>query len=166
MIPSHKKHTKKSLISQLLICLALLSFGMYFSIIGIDVVSEGRASMKWPQTKGVIESSRIVRMDDKQIKYQIEMKYKYEVKGESYTNGRFSLNSYPTRSARTNADIVNPLPAGKEVTVYYNPENPVISVLQPGTNSITFIPAALGFLLIVISIGKVLIWYHEVRKRL
>jgi len=163
MIPDHKKPT--SFIIHLLSSLAFLSLGIYVSIIGFDIVSEGRASMEWPQTKGIIESSKIVRMDDKHIKYQIEMNYRYEVKGESYKNGRISLNSYPTRSARTNADIVNPYPVGKEVTVYYNPENPVISVLRPGISSITFIPVVIGFGLIVISIASLLARYRETRKR-
>ena len=103
------------------------------------LVFNGYRQMKatgFPVVTGTITHSEVtVHHGDDSTTYGIDVKYDYEVAGGQYegTQYRYGQMSSSDNWART---VVDSLPVGKEVDVYYNPTEPSDSVLvvgvQPG----------------------------------
>jgi hypothetical protein len=102
---------------------------------------EGNRSKEWPHAVGVIHSTKIIerarssKFGDGSWHIPIIVYY-YQVGAIDYTNSRVVFASYrPNFGYGNQAEaeaIVNRYPAGKQVTVYYEPSNPGDSVLEPG----------------------------------
>jgi hypothetical protein len=122
---------------------------------------KAKASNNWPSVYGVIEASAVdTRYSDtmltttpqqtcksrsyistrssssrrnKSWHYDFKVRYRYSVNGRNYQNGRYcfcarysSITSYPIDA------LVDRYPRGKEVLVYYNPQQPSESTLLRG----------------------------------
>ena len=90
-------------------------------------------SLHWPQAQGVITSSRLVPGHFKQIKgYRPEIQYRYQVGGTEYLGSRrsFSRPNLATRAA--SESVIDAYPAGRTVTVFYDPKDPAFALLEPG----------------------------------
>ena len=115
-------------------------------------------SLSWPSTEGVIISRRILA---KRIKEYDEdyytiingfIRYEYQVDGitfSSLTVNVIDTHSYPYETALR-------YPEGKEVQVFYDPQDPARAVLEPGwvfsRQVVEFFPTiffVLGFSLLV-----------------
>ena len=107
--------------------------GILFSDIPTMIVSPG-----WPTTDGTIISRRIVGQRFKQYddtfytNFDVYIRYQYSVSGISYSS--LSVNAIDTPFYPSS--IANRYPAGKDVIVYYNPNDPSEAVLEPGFVSI------------------------------
>lgn len=87
--------------------------------------------------------------------YQVSIAYTYQVMGQSYQGNQLAFGSegtgYSTRSAAEN--VAARYPAGSEVTIYYDPEDPVKAVLERKYNpvgatlSVIFGLAGLGMII-------------------
>ena len=115
-------------------------------------IQESKESGTWPSIKGRITRSIIHSeevsfgdRDDSTNNYtpDIDIEYEYEVNGESYTSQRIKIGgvSSSTQSTRikgANISVSNvgglreKYPTGREVDVYYNPNNPKKAVLETG----------------------------------
>ena len=107
-------------------------------------INQDRASESWPEVAGEIITSRIGsstshtsgganKMSSSDTDYSVEVRYRYEVEGQSYEGHRlrFRSNSYDRRSDAEKEQ--RQFPEGKRVLVYYHPEKPGRSVLVRGT---------------------------------
>lgn len=101
----------------------------------IRVISQGRRSMSWPTTEGVIIRS-YVSFDpggDSSETYGPRVGFKYTVLGKEYENYEISYKQEPETNDKGSAEeVIARYPNGKAVKVYYLPKNPQISVLEPG----------------------------------
>jgi hypothetical protein len=110
-------------------------------------IKQDRASESWPLVTGKIITSRIgsstthssrggaSKMSSSDTDYSVELRYIYEVEGQTYQGHRlrFGSNSHDKRSDAQKEQ--RQFPEGKKVPVYYNPEKPGRSVLVRGTSS-------------------------------
>jgi hypothetical protein len=117
-------------------------------------------SRRWPTTNGVITESSIVTVsygtpiqDNTSNTFTSDGRnyriyYTYQVNGQSYeSNGvRFGgwLNSNPWDARATSQRY----PAGKSVTVFYNPRNPRIATLETRVSGLLYILLTIGILAI------------------
>jgi hypothetical protein len=98
----------------------------------------GRASSSWPTTQGeVVYSSLEQKMStdsdgDSSVTYAAKVVYNYQVGGQNLTGDRRRFSEASTSSARRAQEIANRYPVGSQVTVYYDPDNPQVSVLETG----------------------------------
>ena len=124
------------------------------SIAGIVVIIHGynnykksQASKNWPSTEGIIISSEVKQTKHRKsgsssgyrYKYSPKVKFEYYVDDETYTSRRISFADYSSSnrsSAKQIADYYHP---EKEVTVYYDPLEPKVGVLEPGTANMSTI---------------------------
>jgi hypothetical protein len=110
---------------------ALLLLGIVFSDIPTMIMSQG-----WPATEGKIDKSRIVgtgiRGWDGEVFVETKayVSYRYIVNGTSYTSS--VVNSIKSPFSLYPRSYATRYPAGKDVTVYYNPKDPSEAVLEPG----------------------------------
>ena len=110
------------------------------TVFGAKQALEMGDSRKWPSTLGVISSSRIAHSTDTDTdsngfrrhydEYEVKVTYSYAVDGMQYQGHRLEIrpteHRYKKHAERELADY----PVGKQVPVYYNPEEPERSVLK------------------------------------
>lgn len=91
-------------------------------------------SPRWPAVDGLVISSELLR-DCKHVGllgkgYHIT--YEYEIAGEQYSSGCVNGLPFPHLTENVARRIVERYPVGKQVKVYYKPENPEDAMLEPG----------------------------------
>lgn len=98
----------------------------------------GRSSASWPTTQGEVvysslEQSMSTDSDgDSSVTYGAKIVYNYQVGGQQLTGDRRVFSESRSSNARRAQEIANRYPVGSTVTVHYDPNNPPVSVLEPG----------------------------------
>ena len=148
--------------SQIIIGSGFLVIGTPIALFGLYFLLLGDQSRAWPSVVGVVESSA-VRLDHdihrrlqsggaaarSRRKHVVEIAYRYEVDGQLYRSTRYSFGSGDTVARARNKEKAHLIarqrfPVGKEIRVFYDPEEPKQSVLAGGLNWGTFVPLVLG----------------------
>lgn len=96
---------------------------------------QGASSPKWPTVTGQVVSSDLQRSRDRQgmVTYRAEVAYKYEVGGQTYASDRvFFGDQLQTSWATGPVREVERYHPGSQVQVFYDPNKPSRSVLEPG----------------------------------
>lgn len=133
--------------------MVLLAFGIATLVYSRSDSRNSRASTDWPTATGVIVSSEMITRSEKNHsdRYSPNIEYEYEVDSIKYEGYQVSY-SFNEESARSVVEsIVKDYPAGKDVEVYYKPEDPGESVLRPG--DVNRLPQVIaGWVTIVLSV--------------
>lgn len=131
-----------------------LLIGLGLTYWGWTILQNARASASWPTADGNITSSEVTRSTDAEggDSYSPEVTYAYNVNDTNITNNtiKFGENSYSSR--RKADEITANYPAGKIVTVYYDPEKHDRSVLEPGVSAGSYIVLGIGIFFILITL--------------
>ena len=110
----------------------------------------------YPETSGRVTRSEVTgRPHDGGTTYHAEIEYAYEVNGIRYHGNRHRYFSGSTGSRRPQEEAVRRYPVGKEVRVFYNPENTGDAVLETGVGGMDL------FVLLVLTpfnLGMLLLW--------
>jgi len=143
-----------SCLSTLLFLGIFLVIGAGLSYWGWTILQNARASASWPTADGVVTHSGVSHTKDSDggDSYSPEITYTYTVDNVDQNNNtiKFGENSY---SDSGKADrIAATYPVGKNVAVYYDPEKPGRSVLEPGVSAGSYIVIGIGVMFIVISL--------------
>tara|TARA_B110000238_G_C16064060_1_gene411894 strand:- start:731 stop:1240 length:510 start_codon:yes stop_codon:yes gene_type:complete len=67
--------------------------------------------------------------------YRFRVEYEFEAEREKYTSDSVSFGSKILKDKHRAEEIIKKYPVGKEVTVYYEKNNPDFSTLEPTKNS-------------------------------
>ena len=119
-----------------LLYLVLFAVLMY---LGIQQAREMGAARQWPSTEGVISEARILRSQQRhseknahalRYEYEVRVQYTYSVAGIGYHGDRLRIRSNQYRSEATAQRELAQYPAGRQVRVYYDPQEPQRSVLR------------------------------------
>jgi len=135
--------------------------GAGLSYFGVLRVVQAKASEDWPSTSGrVLESlveSRFSNRANAGLVYEAEVLYEYAIEGTTYKNNRVTASDWGTDDPGRAQRTVNRYPKDADVTVYYRPDDPEQSVLEPGTSVTTAIMPVMGggFLIIGLMMGVV-----------
>lgn len=112
-----------------------LMAGAGASFTGVRMILFGIVSGGWPATEGVVVSSDLdfsrsgSRMGDSQVSADIS--YMYHLEGKKYQSDRICFGF--SNPIFNHADkLVRKYPRKKQISVYYNPNNPEQAVLEPG----------------------------------
>lgn len=117
--------------------------------LGIPMMKNAFESRGWPTADGVITVSQFTSNTDRDsgsTTYGASIAYDYTVNGASYTGSNVHFGQYSTSDPSYGRSIVNRYPLGKQVMVYYDPDNPSESVLEPGAGWSSFMVAGIGIL--------------------
>ena len=142
---------------------SFLIAGAWAFLFSLRDIRRGRASKSWPTTTGKITFSGIKKVSDSEGTFYFpDISYEYSVDGVTYLSDAIHFGpargfAFPS-SARKRASKYT---VGMPVTVYYNPEDPNIAVLEPGIRTSSFIFLGLGALSFIIGlfIFSVLIYW-------
>ena len=121
-----------------------LAVGIVIALFSYSSYRASVASESWPTATGRIVRSEIEKQTrtsgegaDKKntLKESPKVSYQYQLEGKTYTSDNISFVS--TGHAR---QVVSRYPAGKSVSVSYNPDNPEQAVLIPGRKQFDYVP--------------------------
>lgn len=108
---------------------------------GVQGIERAKASVDWPQATGKIVASTVDRSTSTSgagrnrrtsTSYSAEIEYSYAVDGASFTGDRVAYGDYGSSNRGHASGIVSRYPVGKQVAVYYMPDKPGESLLEPG----------------------------------
>lgn len=107
-------------------------------------------SATWPRTKGRIEMARrqLISIDEYGNLTGATILYEYRVNQKKYT-GRTVAFAPKLASGRR---LLNKYPPGKQVAVYYRPDDPEITTLETGLSRANYVMLATGIVLLVLTI--------------
>lgn len=109
-------------------------------------------SYNWPAVSGVVESitAKTSQNDKKETLYFGRVVYQYTVDGHGYTSDLTDLGPGSKRANERDAlaDVIK-YRAGREVKVYYDPNDPSVAVIENG------IPQNHLILIVILIIGAV-----------
>lgn len=120
---------------RLLFSIIILIIGASIFYVGMNEMEKANDSENWLPTPGERYDSKVVSDHTRKggTQYSARINYKYMIEDNAYSGNRVSFGEITRADYDTALSIVNKFPEGKNVQVYYNPENPRESVLEPGT---------------------------------
>lgn len=133
----------------------LLVIGLVVMVkFGRDILL-GRQSQSWPKTSGTVMQSGLHTYHDTDddgnstTTYGVSVRYSYTVTGQQYESDRRTFSEVRTGSMRRTQQILDRLPQGGSVEVYYDPANPSSSVLEAGVGASTYALLAFSIVLVI-----------------
>jgi len=120
------------------ISLVFMAIGGGLLFYARNVARKAQQSLSWPATEGVISHAAVLfrTRDSAQANnaadYRADIAYRFKVKGRDYTSSQITLMDYSSSSSANAEGIVTRYPDGSTVKVFYNPQDPSESVLEPG----------------------------------
>lgn len=126
-----------------LLLLLMLAGGSYLIWRGLYFIRLGRESAYWPTTQGKVSRSYLHShthttqnqdgTSSSSTSYSPHLRYTYEVNGVWYRSNTIVLGYEELSMSRLEAEAyLDNYPTGAELTVFYNPQEPSMSVLIPG----------------------------------
>ncbi len=139
----------------------LFAGGLFAAYKVADELPQAMASTEWPTVEGTVTKAHIRKSRKSR---RLRMRYTYDVDGQTYESGKIAFMGRVL--AGNVAERRKRYSAGTEVTVYYNPDNPAIAVLEPGARTVSFLGAGVIALLFLL-LGALGLWgtFKRMRKR-
>ncbi len=126
------------------------------------MADEADASELWMKTNGTITYSGIKKERDSDGKtmYSADIRYEFTVEGEVYEGDKVSFGSgFSSSNTSMAKKSLKKYPRLKSVDVYYDPEFPGSSVLEPGGNMwtviIKYLPLLFSFFGIMLALNSI-----------
>lgn len=118
---------------------------------------KGVKARKWPTVRGTVDESRVsmhTSYDEgrRSTTYGADILYHYEVDGSPYSGTRLSFSDYRSSNRRRAEQIVGRYSPGSVVQVYYSPDDPSESLLEPGVKPMFFLFLLLPLIFIVLGV--------------
>ena len=117
--------------------------------LGIPMMMSAFESSGWPSAEGVITVSEFTTnrdSDNGSVTHGANVAYDYTVNGTLHTGSNVHFGQYGSSDPSYGRGIVNRYPVGKRVGVYYDPDDPSTSVLEPGAGWSSFMVSGIGAL--------------------
>ncbi len=147
-----------------------LVFGLVLIVFGIKFVLQAQSTKYWQQTQAIITQVNLVETTSststttsKQKSIAVSVVYRYQVNGKKYQSDKYRYGEGKTIKSRlknrTQAQQFlahSPYQKGREIKVYYNPNNPQQAVIKTGPSFWTYTPLIFG--LFISSVFAVILW--------
>jgi hypothetical protein len=144
-----------------LLCLPAIWHGINMCIQGTDDIQKAKETYNWSKTAGTITYSKVSdagtdpspgKVNKSSIAriHKPVIKYNYRVNNLQYEGNTIYFGDDKAPNVVSYADeVVAKYAPRQKAVVYYNPRQPTLSVLEPGTSETTFLPLTFGRILIV-----------------
>jgi hypothetical protein len=112
--------------------------------------SSANASEKWPSVDGVITQSSLETMGfGRKQTFKAKIEYQYQVNGRGYRASRVKFVDTTGSSESAAQSVASKYPVNSAQKVYYNPDDPSNSVLEPGASAGSVVMLAMGPLAVI-----------------
>ncbi|MEE4214464.1 MAG: DUF3592 domain-containing protein, partial [Bacteroidales bacterium] len=128
--------------------------GAIFFVFALPPLQYASSSKSWPTVQGVITRSDIdVWTRDGKTHYQPDIAYTYSVDGKKYSSSKINAGEQAMDNNVNSAKkIQTKYPAGKEVTIWYDPGLPASSALEPGIKTGDILLASIAAIFFLVGI--------------
>ena len=136
--------------------LIFMVVGAVFLVVGYYLVKKADSVKKWPSVKGVVVQSKVVShldSESNQTMYSPSITYRYTVNGKEFTSSSYAFVSSSSSRPDFAEKVVSSYPSGKQVVVFYNPENPYKAVLTRNSTKLIYIPHVMGGIFLLLGIA-------------
>ncbi|MGP1346610.1 MAG: DUF3592 domain-containing protein [Phycisphaerales bacterium] len=116
-------------------------------VAGVGSLKHARASESWPTASGGVKSCEVVAQSGRRgrTSYKPKVTVYFTVDGRRYACERLTFNaSYSTRDRSEAEAFARRFAAGSTVSVSYKPDDPEISVIEPGVEDSAWLTPILG----------------------
>jgi len=126
-----------------------------------SIYLQSQEALRWPQTKGHIDSSTLQVYHWPKINFinsdytrwfTANIEYEYSVGEYRYTSSQISFRKVYSRSSKEALKLMNAYRQDQDALVYYNPNDPMQSVLDPSYTGDMQIPLMVGVILVIIGL--------------
>lgn len=118
----------------------LLLAGAAFLYLGIMLVQDANKAQNWPTIEGTIVSSSISTVKQtkgrKKTFHYPKVIYEFVRDGETLQQDRLSMSDMGYSKMQDAKAILTDYPKGSKHPVYVDPNNPSVTILRPGEDSI------------------------------
>jgi hypothetical protein len=131
----------------------LLIGGAVTAVMVANDVAWARGSNAWPTATATINRAGLVPATDRNDTYYVRLEYRYTSSdGVVRTGSKLRLESdpYERKSAE---QMIAGLTPGQQRTVYYDPADPDVAVLEPGAAWTEYTPLVIPPLLLAVGAG-------------
>ena len=105
--------------------------GTFAGIILTRIVEQIDAQRRFRVADGTIVSSQVEsHRGSKTTQYSPVLRYRYTARNKEYVGDRYTFDSSSSSDSRLARDVVAAHPAGRAVTVYYDPDRPESAILS------------------------------------
>ena len=128
-----KAPPRKSVIPVFLLFLSMLGAWLTYSAFG---TIKALRTLSWPYTSGIVISTEVKRIPSSKgpSKFSPVINYAFKVDSVEYSSDRFSSTGARGTSEWAN-EMVSEYWVNSAIKVFYNPQNPKESVIDPGLQS-------------------------------
>lgn len=128
--------------------------GAIFFLFALPPLQYAGTSNSWPTVSGIITRSEVdVWKRDGQTHYQPDIAYSYTVGGKKYSSAKITVGEPPLDNNVNNAKRLQAkYPVSKEVLVYFDPELPESSALEPGIKTGDILLASISILFFAVGL--------------
>jgi len=138
--------------------IVLLIVGVVLSILMLIAINRGKRSKNWPTSEATVISTEVEEKheydeDGESVYYYPRVHYDYRIGGQVYQGYKYKLLEASMSKRKAFQFISNFMP-GDKLTVYYDPEKPTESVMQPGEQKYLYVFMAIGIGTIILSLVK------------
>lgn len=144
-----------------------LGLGTFFVIAGYCMLTfwgkptlkNAKDSVDWPTAIGKITESKVgSHTSDGSTTYSADVTYRYTVNDQEIHSDRIWFgDNYSSSNRSTFEKITRKYPIGKEVKVFYMPDDEFVAVLEPGAVTSSYIGFGMGWGFMTIGFGLLLI---------
>ena len=134
---------------------------MLFFYCGFRDLHQAKESATWPTAQGEVRGSSLETRGSliRGNSYRAKVMYNFTVNEKRFSGNLVTFSDHRSGNPSHARDIVKMYPKGEAVTVYYNPQNPQVCVLEPGVKGQVGIGIIFGPVLMMLGIyGAVSIW--------
>jgi len=146
------------------LCLIVLALGIGALWHGLTLYKKNSETQRWLPAPGKIISASFIEGSNNTSSgydYEKKIKYEYTVEGKTYVSSRVAIWEMSSNRSEALRDVEEIFPAGKEVTVYYNPLDPQEAVLRPGEFRGARFVTFLGIMMVIIPLAGLLLPLRE-----
>jgi hypothetical protein len=131
--------------------------GLAFSIPAVKTVMKAKESEGWPIAQATIVSSEVEfsRSSSRSVSKSPNVVYEYYVNKELRSGGRILFGVLNFFGNKTD-ECLEKYKKGAKVIIYYNPDDPDETVLEPGIHMTTWVYCIYAF--VPILFGSLFIW--------
>ncbi len=136
--------------------------GIVVSYWAVNLLWAAFASTRWPSAEGRVISSFVERVEEEDRlrrdsrteapSYRAAVTYSYRVGDSLYSGDRVFFGDYSSSFPGHARGICERYPPGRAIVVYYDPEDPRVSVIEPGVSVGAVIPLLIGLVFVAVGV--------------
>lgn len=123
---------------------------------GLPLLDRAKASKTWPTVEGVVLESRVEShrsSNSSSSTYSPHVVYRYQVEGKDFEGETVWFgNDVSTSDRSMSEETIRKYPVKQNITVYYDPADHAIAVLEPGVFKTTYFFYLFGWLFLGLGI--------------